>query len=777
LLSKVRDAEEAVVKITAKQKKHYGYWQRGLDKARELKKKHDEFKAASKATLDATLKRAAKEKGDLAKKVAELESNADKITAKAAEAYAATAKAIAENKETIKQLDEAKAALDATREGAAKTEGILSEVRKNNAAITAKYEELLKGSDDLAREAARVAEEGADPNIVKIMEEQSAEQRARAAKLAAKLLENSTDPTARAALEQQARNVHPKVDAPPKVDTPPKPDAPPKTDVPPKGDTPKKPGESPTDPSISGAVQQGLREGARAGFAAGAMAISKAALTGFLPFALVGLAIYVGGPMLWEWWVKDDTEAARAAAKTFDEILKDAHAKLSKIQFKAGSEGQQIQQSYLEAMASGFDLFPEMVERSDDEAFINEASKKILFILQQTDSFLDLKDMYATDLASEIGWEEALVAIQKLKKAGLTIATQIKGIVEKAKQGGQQPSRGPGEDLGTREPTKQRRPEPNPNDKGIDVLGERLYLSQYPELDPATRSAAPHLIKKVLLSSTGLSFWDPEGKWGGGYLKNSGTISDQVMRHIKFFMNPRAIDTDWAYGSINNERKLKKFMRKNMPKASRHRGSGYKSTRRDYRKKDPSLANSNNTNGLNVESTMNNREKRLQILEKVASSTNRMSIFTENIDKFADSISKEFYQDALRGLDDQYAKSYYTGLKSMYDQKLGGDKADYKSLYEPHGGSGRDILESSHPNSVVISDAMGNGGLVENLLEQQQHDIGVALSAPSGNFRGKHANLVEALIKIATAADYEMSQEISELVDNATEDIVSILKS
>src|SRR5690606_22662117 len=73
-----------------------------------------------------------------------------------------------------------------------------------------------------------------------------------------------------------------------------------------------------------------------------------------------------------------------------------------------------------------------------------------------------------------------------------------------------------------------RRPPPHPEDTGINVLGQKVYLSQYTELDPGTRSAAPYLIKKVLLSPTGLAFWDPEGKWGGGYLKNNGSIADQV---------------------------------------------------------------------------------------------------------------------------------------------------------------------------------------------------------------------------------------------------------
>jgi hypothetical protein len=335
------------------------------------------------------------------------------------------------------------------------------------------------------------------------------------------------------------------------------------------------------------------------------------------------------------------------------------------------------------------------------------------------------------------------------------------------------------------------RGERSPNDKGIDVLGNKIYLSEFVNLDYATRSAAPVLINNVLLSPTGLSFWDPEGRSGGGYFKKSGPIENQVIEHIRFFLNPRSIDRTWQYGVIDSERKLKLFIKKNLPQVARQRGSEFRESQKEYKKKrkeqssgqQPELyfGTKKSSNILEYKKSTNLINKDADILNdkniKNILSTNTLDYSERNMNKKADKFSKEYYQDALKDLDDQYAKIYYAGLKSMYDEKLGTEKADYKMLYEPLDGKGSDLLEKAYPNSVYVADAMGNGGLVENSSEQKRHNVGVAMSIPTGNYRGKYSNLVSELIKIANTADLANLTSDSDLIEKAAADIVRILKS
>lgn len=784
LVRRLKEAEDSLSEAHRLRKKHYQSYLRARSEKAALAEQMTEVSAKYQEAL----KEAVKETSEVRKHVDELTKQVETLTREGGEAYAKLSEAEARTGKLTQELTSIQKALTEATQRADTAESALELLRKEHAELTALYEKTLKEADE-AQEALKAAQEaGVSGPVVDGLKATADAKKSAAVEIGSRLAKG--DSVAQEALERSAREARSKAEAPtPKAEAP-KAEAP-RAETPGTPDVPKADSSKPkTEPksgipsTIGEAASKGFREGvkesfkdiAEKGVASVAGGVLKL-LGGLALFAFVGLPILAyAGYTLWGWYVSQDIDAARVNARDFDRILRDAHAKLSKVRFKRGTRTYEVQQSYLEIMQNCFGLFPEMVERADDDAFVKESGLKIQILLQQTETFLGLKDIYAMDLETPDGWEEAIVAIQRLDAAGKKLHDSLEQAVNSARDSQQaRPGQGARPGGGV---TERQRPEPSPDDKGINVLGQKVYLSQYPELDPATRSAAPYLISKVLLSPTGLSFWDPEGKWGGGYLRNNGSISDQVIKHVRFFLNPRAVDSDWAYGPINNERKLRKFMRKNMPKAGRKPGSGYKDTRREYRKNKPRLAFSNNINISNMDSSMKNRENRLKMLEKIASSTNRTAMSTESIEKYADSFSKEYYQGALRGLDDQYAKSYYTGLKSMYDQKLGGGKADYKSLYEPHGGTGTEILESSHPKSVVVSDAMGNGGLVENVLEQQRHDIGVALSTPTGNFRGKHANLISALTKIANMADgYDnVDPEISELVDNAIEDIASILK-
>ena len=141
--------------------------------------------------------------------------------------------------------------------------------------------------------------------------------------------------------------------------------------------------------------------------------------------------------------------------------------------------------------------------------------------------------------------------------------------------------------------------------------------------------------------------------------------------------------------------------------------------------------------------------------------------------KKADKNSNEYYQGALSELGDQYAKSYYTGLKGMYDEKPKKTEADFAKLYEIHNGSGSDLIGTAHPYSVSLAESMGNGGLVENQIEKQRAGKNVALSMPTGNFRGKHAYVIKSLVKLADSLDSSGMAELSDLIDEAINNISS----
>ena len=132
------------------------------------------------------------------------------------------------------------------------------------------------------------------------------------------------------------------------------------------------------------------------------------------------------------------------------------------------------------------------------------------------------------------------------------------------------------------------------------------------------------------------------------------------------------------------------------------------------------------------------------------SSTNNNTIYDDSgLLKGADDVSKSYYKDAVTDLnnDDKYLRSYFTGLKGLYDEKAETPKGDYKSLYNVHDETGVDLIHSAHPKAVVVLDSIGRGGLVENGLEQKRQTHGVALSAPTGNYRANYAWVRDVLEK------------------------------
>lgn len=67
--------------------------------------------------------------------------------------------------------------------------------------------------------------------------------------------------------------------------------------------------------------------------------------------------------------------------------------------------------------------------------------------------------------------------------------------------------------------------------------------------------------------------------------------------------------------------------------------------------------------------------------------------------------------------------------------------------------TGKELINDAHGKSPTVADAMGKGGLVENVVEQQEKDIEVATMMPTGTLLGVHATVVSELVRLADRLD------------------------
>lgn len=76
------------------------------------------------------------------------------------------------------------------------------------------------------------------------------------------------------------------------------------------------------------------------------------------------------------------------------------------------------------------------------------------------------------------------------------------------------------------------------------------------------------------------------------------------------------------------------------------------------------------------------------------------------------------------------------------------------------------IIEQAHPNKKVqMAESQGEGGVVENAIEQQEKDIAAATNMPTGALIGVHANLINELVKLANQLDAEKNYKAAMKVD------------
>lgn len=483
-----------------------------------------------------------------------------------------------------------------------------------------------------------------------------------------------------------------------------------------------------------------------AGKPAGA-ALGKVLVTGASLALLLGLT---GGAI---WYFVGQNETLREEGmRLTDELLAaiiDATEKVRPLNFKADSTGEDYKDGLLDSLMDARPVVPEIREYLVPEMREypgSERIKEIGAILDElytdTTSFLNNRVSLQGELASPQGYEAAIASLQTLE-ARLVEFKDFNYRATKAweQQGGETGFPSPpgpaaeeaGEDAGE-----------SPDAYKQTVYGVELNLSH---LGPQLRSSAPRVISKIMNHPVGMAFSDPHNRWGGGYLNNTGDPRVDYLQDIKFI----------ALNGISSPGELRRFMRGKMSRDSRRRKTGWRDAIKYYR--------DNRNKVMRGKSAKKSANKQR---------SNEFSINSEGIlmKKKADSFSDSYYQDAVKGLAEQYAKSYYAGLKGMYQGYFGNtDEADFDKLYMTQDETGAELIGRTHPQSTYVADSMGRGGLVENGLEQQRHNVEVALSAPSGNFRSRHAWLIESLVKLAHKADDEGHFEASDLIDKTIEKI------
>ncbi len=79
--------------------------------------------------------------------------------------------------------------------------------------------------------------------------------------------------------------------------------------------------------------------------------------------------------------------------------------------------------------------------------------------------------------------------------------------------------------------------------------------------------------------------------------------------------------------------------------------------------------------------------------------------------------------------------------------------------------TGEDLIGQAHPEDARPAEAMGEGALVENLLQQQKADLEAATRMPSGALVGKHAALVEVLVALANDLEGEGKADAAARID------------
>lgn len=481
--------------------------------------------------------------------------------------------------------------------------------------------------------------------------------------------------------------------------------------------------------------------------------------------AIIGL-VGGGAYYLWNNYLKSNPEIISKNINDTIQSEYDAINSLKALRFNKGSSGEAATQDLIDNISASIPYVSKLNSGEISQEELEQTMGGLDHLNQSIDSYIQNQEIIAKDLVSPNGFDQAIGSLELLKSNTQNIKQDILNAMSSAEATSTQegvssiPERGITEPIARPAPSIEEPKKPGHIPQVIQVRGENIDIGN---LSPGMRSAAPR-IAQLLETPEGLAFIDPDGVWGGWLPKTPITNDKGEVSQDKNKDYLRALKYLYL-NKIFDRQDLRKFMRQNLPKEGRKRMSGWNNAVKYYVGGQKTATNQENNNFFTQKLTKPANNNTSSVI-----SDNRIVL---NMRKKADQFSKEYFQEAVSGLEDQYAKSYYAGLKGMYDQKLSGTEADYRSLYEVHNESGNTLIGSAHPETINIADAMANGGVVENVIEQQRHHKGVAKSMPSGNFRNRNAWVVQNLVKLADQVDEQGLKEASDLIDAVLKELTS----
>ena len=90
----------------------------------------------------------------------------------------------------------------------------------------------------------------------------------------------------------------------------------------------------------------------------------------------------------------------------------------------------------------------------------------------------------------------------------------------------------------------------------------------------------------------------------------------------------------------------------------------------------------------------------------------------------------------------------------------------------------KSIIEEAHPEPIYVAESKGDGGLVENQLEQQKKLLQMINKMPTGSLAGRYAHATAVLVKLAGDFDeigeFEMANLLTDVAGKITHEMANM---